>query len=58
MIERDSRNFIEWQEPDGATLDIAPKVDNIDEEEVEAIFDVQLTTDLVEDDEVLSRNSS
>lgn len=57
MIERDSRNFIEWREPDDTTLDIVPKADSIDEEEVEAIFDVQFTTDLVEDDEVLSRNS-
>lgn len=57
MIERNLRNFIEWRESDNSTLDITPKLDDIDEDEVESIFDIELSSDLIEDDEVLSRNA-
>jgi len=59
MIERNSRNFIIWEKPDGTTtLDLVPKLDNVDEDEIDSIFDTDVTSDLVEENEVLSRNSS
>jgi len=59
MIERNPRNFIEWQELDEtAVLEVVPEIDVIDGEEVDEVFDTRLSGDLVDDNEVLARNTN
>ena len=56
MIERNFRNAIIWEEPDGQELTLRLEFSDIDTEEFREIFDRTVRTELVREDESLENN--
>lgn len=56
MIERNFRNAIIWEEPDGQELTLRLRFNNIDNEEFREIFDREVRSELVREDESLENN--
>lgn len=58
MIERDFRNNIQWEEPDGAVLEVSRRADFFDQEQIHNLFDVEFSGEISEEDGVFLSNAS
>jgi len=57
MIERNFRNYIVWEEPNEDRLEIVPRQDEFNQDEIAALFQVEVSNDLAQDRELLLLNA-
>ena len=56
-MERNFRNYLIWEEPNDDRLDIVPRRDKFNQEEISALFQVELSNRLAQDRELLLLNA-